>query len=166
MNYVYGTWLVLCGLQSIGEDMNQPYIRKAVDWLTAHQNEDGGWGETCASYLNPKLRGQGTSTPSQTAWAVMALVEAGATHSAAAQRGIDFLIRHQQNDGSWQEDHFTGTVSRTNRVKRSVLLNSLPKYCPSPKSRRGLKSRRISNSDTVNPPSSNIWVVGTLFSRF
>ena len=109
VNYIYGTWLVLCGLQSVGEDMDQPYLRKAVDWMKAHQNEDGGWGETCASYLNPKLRGQGTSTASQTAWAVMALVEAGEAHSPEAQRGVDFLIRTQQDDGSWHEDHFTGT---------------------------------------------------------
>lgn len=109
VNYIYGTWLVLCGLQSMDEDMSQPYIRKAVDWMKAHQNEDGGWGETCESYRNPQLRGQGTSTASQTAWAVMALVEAGEAHSPEAQRGADFLIRTQQDDGSWHEDHFTGT---------------------------------------------------------
>jgi len=109
VNYIYGTWLVLCGLQSMNEDMSQPYIRKAVDWMKAHQNEDGGWGETCESYRNPQLRGQGTSTASQSAWALMALMETGETHSPEAQRGVEFLIRTQLDDGSWHEDHFTGT---------------------------------------------------------
>ncbi len=109
VNYIYGTWLVLCGLQSMNEDMSQPYIRKAVDWMKAHQNEDGGWGETCESYRNPQLRGQGTSTASQTAWALMALMATGEAHSPEAQRGVEFLIRTQLDDGSWHEDHFTGT---------------------------------------------------------
>ncbi|MFQ5482471.1 MAG: prenyltransferase/squalene oxidase repeat-containing protein, partial [Nitrospinaceae bacterium] len=109
VNYIYGAWLVLCGLRSIGEDLQQPYIRKAADWLQAHQNADGGWGETCDSYRQPELRGQGPSTCSQTAWAVMGLVEAGEAASAAARRGLEYLIGQQRPDGSWYEDYFTGT---------------------------------------------------------
>ena len=104
-----GTWLVTMGLKSIGEDMQQPRIRKTVEWIEAHQNEDGGWGETCDSYINPKLRGQGDSTCSQTAWALMALVELGEVENEAAQRGVDYLIAQQQENGSWYEDYFTGT---------------------------------------------------------
>ena len=109
VNYIYGTWLVTMGLKSIGEDMQQPRIRKTVEWIEAHQNEDGGWGETCDSYINPKLRGQGDSTCSQTAWALMALVELGEVENEAAQRGVDYLIAQQQENGSWYEDYFTGT---------------------------------------------------------
>jgi len=109
VNYIYGTWLVLCGLHSMNEDMSQPYIRKAVDWMIAHQNPDGGWGETCESYADPSLAGKGNSTASQTAWAVMALVEAGEAKHSAVQRGIEYLIARQEEDGSWYEDEFTGT---------------------------------------------------------
>lgn len=109
VNYIYGTWLVLSGLRSIGEDPSQTYIRKAADWLKEHQNEDGGWGETCRSYEDPKLRGKGKSTNSQTAWAVMGLIEADAAESNAAKRGTQYLVKHQKKDGSWYEDEFTGT---------------------------------------------------------
>ena len=69
VNYVYGTGAVLPALQAIGEDMTQPYVRLAVAWLLEHQNPDGGWGESCGSYVDPGLRGRGPSTASQTAWA-------------------------------------------------------------------------------------------------
>ncbi len=109
VNYIYGTGAVLPALAALGEDMQQAYVRRAVEWLIAHQNADGGWGETCASYRNPELRGQGPSTPSQTAWALLALLAAGEIENEATQRGIEFLIRTQREDGSWDEPHFTGT---------------------------------------------------------
>jgi hypothetical protein len=73
VNYIYGTWQVLRGLRSIGEDMRQPWIVRAQEWLESCQNDDGGWGETCASY-DDRTEGQGESTPSQTAWALMGLL--------------------------------------------------------------------------------------------
>ena len=74
-----------------------------------HQNQDGGWGESPASYVDPAFRGRGPSTASQTAWALLSLLSADeATHPAAA-RGVEYLIRMQQEDGSWDEPYFTGT---------------------------------------------------------
>lgn len=109
VNYIYGTWSVLKGLISIGEDPRAAYIRAAVRWVKDHQNSDGGWGETCDSYENPELRGQGPSTPSQTAWALMSLIACGEMKSQEASRGIQYLLRTQKRDGTWEELHFTGT---------------------------------------------------------
>jgi len=115
VNYIYGTWQVLRGLRSIGEDMRQPWIVRARDWLESCQNEDGGWGETCASYDDPHLKGKGPSTPSQTAWALMGLIAASdPAHPAeldrrCIRRGIEFLIERQSADGSWPEPETTGT---------------------------------------------------------
>jgi squalene-hopene/tetraprenyl-beta-curcumene cyclase len=109
VNYIYGTCHVLCGLRSVHESMQQPYIRRAVHWLMSRQNPDGGWGETCRSYEDPSLRGTGVSTASQTAWALMGLLAAGAARSQAVERGVDFLLRTQTAAGSWYEPEFTGT---------------------------------------------------------
>ena len=109
VNYVYGTHLVLQGLASVREDMSAPYVRSAVQWLIDHQNEDGGWGETCASYDDPSLRGQGASTPSQTAWAVLGLLAAGERDHSAVHGGIDFLLNRQTPEGTWEEEEWTGT---------------------------------------------------------
>ena len=109
VNYIYGTGAVLPALEAVGEDMNQAYIRRAVEWILSHQNSDGGWGESCGSYVDPSLRGKGPSTPSQTAWALLALLAAGEADNPAAERGIRFLADTQLQDGSWDEPYFTGT---------------------------------------------------------
>ena len=109
VNYIYGIGAVLPALEALGEDMGSPYVRKAVDWLKMYQNGDGGWGETCASYDDPSLRGQGESTASQTAWALLGLISAGEADSVEARRGVEYLVRTQGPDGTWREDEFTGT---------------------------------------------------------
>ena len=109
VNYIYGTWQVLRGLRAIGENMTQDWILRGRDWLESCQNEDGGWGETCASYENPARKGQGESTASQTAWAVMGLCACGDLDRPSVQRGVRYLLATQQRDGSWQEPHITGT---------------------------------------------------------
>lgn len=109
VNHLYGTCGVLSGLSSIGEDMSAPYVRRAVNWIIDHQNQDGGWGETPDSYVDRSLRGRGESTPSQTAWALLALVSAGEAGSQAAVRGVDYLLSTQHPSGRWDEEEFTGT---------------------------------------------------------
>ena len=107
VNYIYGTWSVLSGLHQAGEDMGSPYVRKAADWLISCQNNDGGWGETCASYDDPSLAGSGASTASQTAWALLALMAAGEAGHAAVKAGVRYLLASYDN--GWDERHFTGT---------------------------------------------------------
>jgi squalene-hopene/tetraprenyl-beta-curcumene cyclase len=109
VNYIYGTCHALCGLRAMGEDIHVPYIRQAVQWLIDRQNPDGGWGETCESYDDPTVRGIGTSTASQTAWALMGLLAAGEVRHQAVTQGIQFLIQNQNAEGSWYEPEFTGT---------------------------------------------------------
>jgi squalene-hopene/tetraprenyl-beta-curcumene cyclase len=110
MNYIYGTWSVLCALNAAGLDHGTDEIRKAVEWLTAIQNPDGGWGEDGSSY---KLDYQGyesaPSTASQTAWAVLGLMAAGEVNRPAVQSGIDYLLRQQGADGFWDEPRYTAT---------------------------------------------------------
>ena len=108
VNYVYGIGAVLPAFEAIGEDMSQPRVRKAVDWLVQHQNDDGGWGESCASYVDPALRGQGDSTASQTAWALIALIAAGEVDHESTQRGVHYLSTTQRVGGDWDEPQFTG----------------------------------------------------------
>jgi squalene-hopene/tetraprenyl-beta-curcumene cyclase len=109
VNYLYGTWQVLAGLQAIGFDMSRPMVRRAVAWLRHVQQGCGGWGESCRSYDEPALAGQGPPTASQTAWALLGLVAAGEASSKEAAAGINYLVQTQGADGSWEEDQFTGT---------------------------------------------------------
>ena len=109
VNYVYGAGAVLPALEAAGADMSSEPVRRAVDWLLQRQNPDGGWGESCASYMDPSLAGQGPSTASQTAWALLALMAAGEWERHAVHRGLRWLTDTQLPDGTWEEPWFTGT---------------------------------------------------------
>jgi len=110
VNYLYGTWQVLRGLARIGEDMRSAACQRAVEWLKSVQNPDGGWGETCRSYDDPTLyKAKGPSTASQTAWALMGLINANQADSIEVRKGLEYLMRTQRPDGSWDEPWFTGT---------------------------------------------------------
>jgi squalene-hopene/tetraprenyl-beta-curcumene cyclase len=109
VNYIYGTWSVLRGLAAIGEDMSQEYVQRAVRWLEAHQNTDGGWGETCETYDRPELAGIGESMPSQTAWALLGLLAAGRAKTPVVERGVAYLMKTQQADGAWDDPRWNGT---------------------------------------------------------
>jgi squalene-hopene/tetraprenyl-beta-curcumene cyclase len=108
VNYLYGTFLALRGLRASGESGVETAINRASRWVLAMQNPDGGWGESCASYTNDEFVGA-PSTPSQTAWGLLALMAAGDRSSAAFERGIRFLLDSQRSDGQWNEAAATGT---------------------------------------------------------
>ena len=108
VNYLYGTWLALRGLQAVGEPMEEARYQRAGQWLVSRQNPDGGWGESCRSYDEPALKGRGVSTASQTSWVLMALISLGRVTEPAFRRGVEYLLRTQQPDGNWPEEPFTG----------------------------------------------------------
>jgi len=108
VNYLYGTFLVLRGLEAIGIDHHEPQIQQAAEWIRMVQNPDGGWGETCGSYDDPDTRGIGPSTPSQTAWALLGLLAAGDDRSDSIAKGIRWLLTRQRGDGSWDESTGVG----------------------------------------------------------
>jgi squalene-hopene/tetraprenyl-beta-curcumene cyclase len=109
VNYVYGTGAAVPALITAGASPEDPRIRRAVAWLNAHQNPDGGWGEDLRSYIDEAWRGRGESTASQTAWALLALLAAGERDGEAVTRGIGWLVSNQDDSGTWDEPWFTGT---------------------------------------------------------
>lgn len=109
VNYIYGTWQVLTGLAAVGVPHDDPLMTSGANWLLAHQQACGGWGESPETYDDPRLRGQGPVTASQTAWAVMGLQAAGLDGHAAVQRGVRYLVASQNDGGDWHEPEFTGT---------------------------------------------------------
>ncbi len=110
-NHVYGTGAVVPALVAAGVPVSDPSVKRAVTWLAEHQNADGGWGEDLRSYREPAWIGRGCSTPSQTAWALLALLAAGceASEGLPLARGISYLVETQRPDGGWDEPYFTGT---------------------------------------------------------
>ncbi len=106
-NYIYGTWSVLCALNAAQVAHDDPAFRRAVAFLLAVQREDGGWGEDNESYAGAPAGQHTVSTPSQTAWALLALMAAGEAESPAVTRGIEYLASTQTPDGGWEEAPYT-----------------------------------------------------------
>jgi squalene-hopene/tetraprenyl-beta-curcumene cyclase len=109
VNHVYGTGAALPALEACGIEPEHPAMRRAVEWLDSVQADDGGFGEDILSYRDRALRGRGTSTPSQTAWALLAYAAAGEQRRFSAERAATYLCIAQRSDGDWDEEHYTGT---------------------------------------------------------
>ena len=146
VNYIYGTWSALAGLNAAGLEFDDPAMSRAVDWLISIQNQDGGWGESCDSYrLDYRGYEQAPSTASQTAWALLGLMAAGRTDDGAVARGIDWLLRNQTGDGLWEQDHYTGGgfprvfYLRYHGYPRFFPLWALARY----RNQKALNSRRV-----------------------
>jgi squalene-hopene/tetraprenyl-beta-curcumene cyclase len=110
LNYIYGTWSVLCALNAVGVNHQDPIFRKAVDWLVSVQNPDGGWGEDATSYrLDYRGLERAPTTASQTAWALLGLMAAGEVGHPAVARGVAYLLATQTKKGLWEEYRYTAT---------------------------------------------------------
>ena len=146
VNYIYGTWSVMSALGAIGEDAAKPYVRKGVQWLQERQNDDGGWGESCNSYDDAALGGYGVSTASQTAWALLGLMSVGEAASGTVQRGIDYLVRTQNEAGEWDEEEYTGTgFPRVFYLRYHGYCKYFPVWALAmyARARKGLPSRQL-----------------------
>ncbi|MGA9883381.1 MAG: squalene--hopene cyclase [Candidatus Acidiferrales bacterium] len=128
VNYVYGTSGVLRALEAVGL-RSSPESRRGAEWLRSVQNEDGGFGESILSYYDESLKGRGASTASQTAWGLIGLLASAAPDDPAAVRAVAWLVSHQNEDGSWDEDEFTGTgFPCVFYLKYHLYRNSFPLY--------------------------------------
>ncbi len=127
VNYIYGTWQVLRGMRALHLDMSEAWLQRGKAWLESVQREDGGWGERCNTYDDPVFKGQGPSTASQTAWAIMGLCAFDDPENPVLKRGIEYLYRTQNADGSWTEAETTGTgFPKVFYLKYDMYRNAWP----------------------------------------
>ncbi|MFJ2580732.1 prenyltransferase/squalene oxidase repeat-containing protein [Kitasatospora aureofaciens] len=124
-HHLHGTSAAVTGLTACGVPGHDPAIARACAWITAHQQDDGGWGEDIRALQDPAWIGRGTSTPSQTSWALLALIAAGHADTEPVRAGVDFLTRTQQDDGDWAEPQHTWIVYRDGLTYRDSLLRLL-----------------------------------------
>ncbi|MDC3091491.1 squalene--hopene cyclase [Rickettsiales bacterium] len=105
-NYIYGTWSVLSALNIINFRGKNEIIKKSIKYIKKTQRSDGGWGESGQSYYEINQKNPKFSTPSQTAWAILALMSVGEVHSIEVSKGIQYLINSYSKE-DWKENHYT-----------------------------------------------------------
>lgn len=105
--YIYGTWAALTGLMAVGMPADHPGIAKAADWLRRIQNPDGGWGESCRSDQLRRYVSLQASIPSQTAWALDALIAVHDQPTPEIERGVARLIAMLYEE-DWPSTYPTG----------------------------------------------------------
>ena len=128
MNYVYGTSGVLRAMEALGLT-SVPECARAANWLRSVQNPDGGFGESHHSYADSNWRGKGKSTASQTAWGLIGLLAVSGPDDSAVQAAVKYLVSTQNEDGTWDEEEFTGTgFPSVFYLKYHLYRNSFPLY--------------------------------------
>ena len=147
VNHVYGTWCVLDALEALksGADM----MLRGARWLVSMQNADGGWGETCLSYADASFAGVGTSSPSQTAWAVLGLQSSGMGHDPACVRGLNYL-RERQQGGTWPEPDHTGTgFPRDFYINYHMYRHVFPTMALAADERLAMDNKTVGNTSLI-----------------
>lgn len=105
------TAVVVMALDRSGDPRCRPAIERATDWILGMQSSNGGWGSFDAEneyyYLNSiPFADHGAlldpPTVDVTARCISMLAQLGySPGNSAVRRGLDFLRREQEPDGSW-----------------------------------------------------------------
>lgn len=131
--FTYGTWFGVEGLLASGEkgfdcsgQNASPAISKACEFLLGKQNIDGGWGESFESCLKKQYIPHKHSQIVNTAWAVMTLLAAQHPNKNAIQKGIDFILRMQEECGDFPQQSISGVFNHSCMITYTSYRNVFP----------------------------------------
>ena len=113
VQFIYGVLFGIRGLIAGGAGPGDPALRLACHWLLERQRSDGGWGEHHSGCLSGAYVAHEQSQVIQTAWSLIALLEAGDSHWSAISRGARFLLDAQDGEGGWPKQDMAGVFFRT-----------------------------------------------------
>ncbi|KAK9460011.1 terpenoid cyclases/protein prenyltransferase alpha-alpha toroid [Lipomyces oligophaga] len=112
--YTYGGMFAMEALSYQGEVYsNSDYVRKGCMFLVNRQEDDGGWGESYRSCETVTYVAHEQTQVVNTAWACIALMYAEYPQVEVIQRGIKFLMKHQQSNGEWKSEGIEGVFNRS-----------------------------------------------------
>jgi lanosterol synthase len=149
VQFIYGTFFGIRGLLAAGAGPDDAALRSACRWLLDRQREDGGWGEHYRGCYSGQYVQHHRSQVIQTAWAMIALLEAGDMDSTAIRRGAQFLIDMQRADGTWPKQDMAGIFFRTALLDYTLYRQYFPLHA------LGLIEERRLDNQARRPGSPN-----------
>ncbi|MEZ4295567.1 MAG: terpene cyclase/mutase family protein [Polyangiaceae bacterium] len=111
--FTYGTWFGISGLLAAGQPTSAPAIRRAVQFLLAHQQPSGAWGEHPRSCIERRYIDHPQGQVVMTSWALLGLVRARCEDRDAMARAVDFLVSAQPESGGYPAESMAGVFNRT-----------------------------------------------------
>ena len=112
--FTYAAMFALESLKSVGEThANSECVRRACKFFTDRQMADGGWGETYRSCETGVYTPHKRSQVVQTAWVVIALLEAGFPHKEPLQRALRMIVGRQRANGEWKQEAIEGVFNKS-----------------------------------------------------
>lgn len=145
VQYIYGTLFGIRGLKAAGANPGDAALRRACKWLLEKQRDDGGWGEHHSGCHQGRYVPHNESQVIQTAWALIALIEAGESNWSALSRGAKFLVERQLEDGSWERQDMVGVFFRTALLDYALYRQYFPLHALNLYEQRR-EARKIENS--------------------
>ena len=112
--FTYAAMFAMESLACAGESYaNSERVRRGCAFLLSHQMEDGGWGETYRSCETGVYTPHERSQVVQTAWVVIALLEAGYPDPEPLRRALGVVVRRQQASGEWKQEAIEGVFNKS-----------------------------------------------------
>lgn len=125
VHFIYGTMFGIRGLTAAGVPPTDPAIRKATAWLKLRQRPDGSWGERHSAHPTSYVETEEGQVV-QTAWAMIALLEAQDHDWDALERAARFIARSQLGSGEWPKQAPHGSFFHTAVLEYSLYRFYFP----------------------------------------
>ncbi|EMC94222.1 hypothetical protein BAUCODRAFT_74539 [Baudoinia panamericana UAMH 10762] len=113
--FTYAGMFAIESLATQGEThANSERVRRACRFFLDRQNEDGGWGESYRSCETGKWceHPEGSQVV-QTAWVIIALLQAKFPERERIDKAVKLLMQRQQPNGEWLQEGIEGVFNKS-----------------------------------------------------
>ncbi|PSK42696.1 Lanosterol synthase [Elsinoe australis] len=112
--FTYAGMFAMEALASVGENWeNSERVRRGCQFFLDKQMEDGGWGETYRSCEKGVYSPHEKSQVVNTAWVVIAMVEAGFPDRKPLEKAVRLIMSRQQANGEWKQEAIEGVFNKS-----------------------------------------------------
>jgi lanosterol synthase len=126
VNFTYAAFHVAEGLLAAGLSPGDRTLTRLCAWVESKQRADGSWGEHYTGCHDDRYVEHPEPQPIMTAWAALTLLHLVPSSSKSVSRAIEWLVAHQQADGSWPKKALAGVFFGTAMLDYRLYKDVFP----------------------------------------